>query len=241
MDNITRRSFVSQAAAGVTSLGLLSAAAHATPAEEAHLVWKNSDWKLSEFLALVKDQARIKQVFDSTQIAEGRFLNNIKNSLNGLHFGFDIPDRQVKIVAALHGPANMLNYDDYIWDKYQIGDWLSVTDPSTTKPATRNIFYNSTRPSGEDAASKDPDNPDSLYQDTSVQTLQSRGVQFLSCHTATEEQARVLVRRNKLSQSSEEVVKDMLAHLQPGVLVVAAMVAAIALLQIEGHYSYVSV
>ena len=241
MDNISRRSFVSQAAAGVTSLGLLGSAAEAAPAEEAQLVWKSSDWKIAEFQTLVKNPARIKQVFDSTQIGEGRFLNNIKNVLNGLYFGFDIPERQVKVVSALHGPANMLNYDDYIWNKYQIGEWLSVTDPSTGKPATRNIFYNSTRPSGDDAASKDPDNPDSLYQDTSIQALQSRGVQFLSCHTATEEQARVLVRRNKLSQSSEEVVKDMLAHLQPGVLVVAAMVAAIALLQIEGHYSYVFV
>jgi hypothetical protein len=241
MDNITRRSFVSQAAAGVTSLGLLSVAAEAAPAEEAQLVWKSSDWKLAAFQALVKDQAHIKQVVDSTQIAEGRFLNNIKNSLNGLHFGFDVPERQVKIVSALHGPANMLNYDDYVWNKYEIGEWLAVTDPTTGKPATRNIFYGSTRPSGADGASKDPSDPASMYQDTSIQMLQSRGVQFLSCHTATEEQARVLVRRNKLSQSSEEVVKDMLAHTQPGVLVVAAMVAAIALLQTDGRYSYVSV
>lgn len=241
MDNITRRSFVSQAAVGVTSLGLLGAAAQATPAEEAQLVWKSSDWKLSEFQALLKEQAHIKQVFDSTQIVEGRFLNNIKNSLNGLHFGFDIPLRQIKIVAALHGPANMLNYDDYIWNKYLIGEWLSVTDPTTGRPATRNIFFNSTKTFGKDAASQDPSDPDSMYQDTSVQTLQSRGVQFLSCHTATEEQAKVLVKRNKLSESSEEVVKEMLAHVQPGVLVVTAMVSAIALLQIEGHYSYVSV
>jgi hypothetical protein len=63
----------------------------------------------------------VKQVYDVTQIAEGKFLNNIKNSLNGLHFGFGIPNEQIKIVAALHGPANMLNYDDFIWNKYKIG------------------------------------------------------------------------------------------------------------------------
>src|SRR5579872_6696641 len=83
MDNISRRSFVSQAAVGVTSFGLLGATASA---QDAQLVWKTSDWKLSEFQGLVKTPARIKQVFDVTQISEGRFLNNIKNSFNGLHF-----------------------------------------------------------------------------------------------------------------------------------------------------------
>jgi intracellular sulfur oxidation DsrE/DsrF family protein len=79
-----------------------------------------------------------------------------------------------------------------------------------------------------------------VYQDTSVQALEVRGVQFLSCHTAAEEQARVLVRRNKLTQSPEEIVQDKLAHTVPGVLVVASMVAAVALLQEEGRYTYIT-
>jgi hypothetical protein len=33
----------------------------------------------------------------------------------------------------------------------------------------------------------------------------------------------------------------MLAHTVPGTLVVAAMVAAIALLQAQGHYTYITV
>jgi hypothetical protein len=36
-------------------------------------------------------------------------------------------------------------------------------------------------------------------------------------------------------------VREMLAHTVPGVLVVASMVAAIALLQAEGHYTYITV
>ncbi len=81
----------------------------------------------------------------------------------------------------------------------------------------------------------------SLFQDSSIQALQSRGVQFLCCHTATEEQSRVLIKQYSLTQRPEEVVKDMLAHTIPGILVVASMVAAIALLQSEGHYSYITV
>ncbi len=35
-------------------------------------------------------------------------------------------------------------------------------------------------------------------------------------------------------------MKDMLAHTIKGTLVVAAMVAAIALLQTDGHYTYIT-
>ena len=59
--------------------------------------------------------------------------------------------------------------------------------------------------------------------------------------TADEEQARALVAHNKLSITPEALVKEMLAHTVPGVLVVAAMVSAIALLQSEGHSSYIKV
>ena len=93
----------------------------------------------------------------------------------------------------------------------------------------------------QESAVKNPDDLNSIYQDTSMEALQSRGVQFLSCHTALEEQVPVLLSRNKLPQSPEDVVKDMLTHTLPGVLVVASMVAAIALLQAEGHYTYITV
>jgi len=238
MNNITRRSLLSRAAVGFTTIGVFSAAPLIS---ENQLVWKASEWKLAEFRKLVNDPARIKQVYDVVQIGDGKFLNNIKNSFNGLQFGFAIPERQIKIAAALHGPANMLNYDDYIWEKYQIGEWLKVIDPASGKPAVKNLFYNSKVGLDRDTGAKDPDDPNSIYQVTSMQGLQSRGTQFLSCHTALEEQVRVLVSRNKLLQSPEGVVKDMLAHTVPGVLVVASMVAAIALLQAEGHYTYITV
>jgi len=234
MNNITRRSLISGAAAGLTTLGLFGGAPHAA---DSQLVWRASEWNLNEFQKLVNDPARIKQMFDIVQVGDGKFLNNIKNSFNGLRFGFGIPERQIKIAAALHGPANLLNYDDYIWEKYQIGEWLKVTDPATGKPAVKNLYYASKIGLKQESAAKNPDDLDSIYQDTSMQALQSRGAQFLSCHTALEEQVRVLIARKQLSQPPEDIMKDMLAHTVPGVLVVAAMVAAIALLQAEGHYT----
>jgi intracellular sulfur oxidation DsrE/DsrF family protein len=188
----------------------------------------------------VNEPARVKQVYDVVQIGDGKFLNGVKNSLSGLRSGFGIPEHQIKIVAGLHGAANMLNYDDDIWDKYQIGEWLNVTDPSTGESAVKNLFYNSKGGLKKESTSKDPDDLDSIYQDTSMQALQARGVQFLSCHTGLEEQVRVLIRRDKLLQSPEYIVREMFAHTVPGVLVVPSMVAAIALLQAEGHYTYIT-
>jgi intracellular sulfur oxidation DsrE/DsrF family protein len=204
-------------------------------------VYGPADWSLSAFNALLKKPARIKQVYDIVTIGDGRFLNNIKNSLNGLHFGFGIAADAIQIVAALHGPANLVNYDDYVWQKYRVGEWLKVEDPTTGAPAVRNVFYPSVSGSKLQYSSSDPNDEGSAYQDKSVQGLQSRGVRFLSCHTATEEQARVLVKRLNLDESPEQVVRDLQAHTVPGVLIVASMVAAVALLQTEGHYSYITV
>lgn len=234
---MNRRSFVSTAATSVAAFATLGSAVRET---QAQLVYTKSDWNLSEFQQLAKSPARVKQVYDVKMIAGGGFLNNIKNSLNGLHFGFGIPEEQIKVVAALHGPANMLNYDDFIWNKYQIGAWLKIIDPLTGQPAVKNVFYPSKAGTPLRYNSENPDSAESLYQDTSIKALQHRGVKLLACHTATEEQARALIAHNSLTQQPEDIVKEMLAHTVPEVLVVASMVAAIALLQTDGHYSYIT-
>lgn len=221
-------------------IGIASTAAVNSNAE-AQLVYRPTDWNMSAFHALLKKPARIKQVYDVIPIGDGRFLNNIKNSLNGLHFGFGIPADAIQVVAALHGPSNLVNYDDYVWQKYKVGEFLKVEDPKTGAPAVRNIFYPSAAGTNLQYSSNDPNDDGSVYQDKSVQGLQSRGVRFLSCHTATEEQARGLVKRLNLSESPEQVVRDLQAHTVPGVLIVASMVAAVALLQTEGQYTYITV
>jgi hypothetical protein len=232
MSNVSRRDLMAGA-------GALCAVAVAPAAGNAQLVERHGDWKAEEFQELLHKTAHVRQVFDVTAINEGKFLNNIKNSLNGLAFGFGIAPKQVQIVAALHGAANMINYDDTMWAKYRIGEWLAVNDPQTGKPAVRNVFFPSKVAKAQ--ANEDPSDDKSSFQDKSVEGLQRRGVKFLSCHTATEEQAKVIVGRLKLAEEPEAVVKDLQAHAVPNVLIVPSMVASVALLQIDGHYSYITV
>lgn len=234
---MNRRSFVRASTIGGITFGLLGVN---NPAE-AQLVYRKSDWKVEEFEKLVRTPARVKQVYDVTAIGEGKFLNNIKNSLNGLHYGFGIPNNDIQVVGGLHGAANLLLYDDSMWSKYSLGAWLKVTDPASGHPAMTNPFYRSRTATASGSRKEDPDNPESIDQDRSIQALQQRGVRFLSCHTALEEQARVLVKANSLSVEPEAVVQDLMKHVLPGVLIVASMVAAIALLQTDGHYSYITV
>ena len=228
--NLTRRSFVGT---GIAALGTLGVP---LPSANAQLVYKRTDWKFGDFYKLLKHPAHNKQVYDIRPIGEGMFLTNIKNSLNGFHFGFGIPSEEIKIVAAMHGPSNMLNFDDAMWEKYRLGEWLQVNDPKTGKPATRNLYFQKNA-----GGSTNPDDRGSTFQDASIEALQGRGVQFLSCHTATEGQVHELVSQHSLKTPAEEIVQDFQAHTLPGVLVVPAMVAAISLLQSEGHFTYITV
>jgi hypothetical protein len=238
MSDLTRRRFASKAFAGLAAFGLFS---KLNPPAEAQLVWTTSEWKLASFEALLHQKAKVKQLFDITQIENGAFLAKVKNSLNGLHFGFGVPVDQIKLICGMHGPANLLNYDDYIWNKYKIGAWLDVNAPRSGQPAVRNPYYFSklTNDAAHITAATDSNAEDSPLQDASMQGLQRRGVRFLSCHTALEEQVRQLIKHYNLTEDPETIVRDMLAHTVPGVLVVASMESAIALLQCEGRYSYV--
>jgi hypothetical protein len=220
--------------------GAVAVATSAILAEPAHgqYVWQKPDWPAGDFDALVRSPRRIKQVIHAHEINGARFLSNAKNSLNGLRFGSGFAEDQVQLICALNGPSSMLNYSDYVWQKYRVGEWTRVNDPKTQEPAERNIFYLSGAGNPPHYASEDPGSEGSLYQSISIQALESRGVRFLACHTSAEEAARALIKQNNLSAEPEEVVKDMQAHALPGVLIVPSLAGALAILQCEGHYSY---
>lgn len=222
--------------------GAVAAAASTMWSEpvNAQYVWQKSNWQAAEFDALTHSARRIRLVVHGFAINDARFLKNAKNSLTGLQFGSGVPADQIQIVCALNGPANMLNYTDYVWQKYRIGELVKVDDPKTGQPAVRNIFYPSKAGASMHYTSEDPSSEDSAYQDFSVQSLQARGVRFLSCHSSTEEAARALIKQNSLTAQPEEIVKDIHAHALPGVIIVPALSAALALLQCDGHYSYMA-
>ena len=233
MSEFSRRSLLSGAA-------VAAAATMWTEPVHAQYVWQKPDWQAGEFDAVTHSTRRIKQALHAFSISDARVLRTAKNSLNGLRFGAGVAPDQIQVVCALNGPANMLNYTDYVWQKYRIGEWVKENDPKTGEPAVRNFYYPSKAGASLTYTSDDPNSPDSAYQDISVQGLQARGVRFLSCHSSIEEAARALIKKDNLTAQPEEIAKDIQAHILPGVLLVPALASAIALLQSDGHYGYMS-
>ncbi len=230
MNEFSRRALLGGAVA-VAGAAMWSDPVHA------QFVWPKSSWQAAEFDTLTRLQRRIKLVLHSSS-NDGKFLGNAKNALNGLVIGTGVPADQVQIVCTLNGPANMLNYTDYVWKKYRVGEFIKLKDPKTGAPAVRNFYYPSKAGASLKYTSQDPSDPNSASQDASIQGLQARGVRFLSCHSSVEEAARGLIKKFGLSAKPEEIARDMQSHTLPGVLIVPSMVGAIAYLQCEGHYAY---
>lgn len=234
-NSISRRSFVTTAAAGIAALGAIGPV---TPAAHAQEIETSSEWPVSDFNKLLHHPADVKQMFDLTG-ANGSGFQHIQNSFNALQFGFAIPANQIQIVAVMRAMATVLIFDDYAWKKYNLGVMSKINDPKTGLPAQRNIFY----PSKSDLkyASSNPNRADSIDQDSSIQALQHRGLRILGCHLATWFIAKYAANKNHLTQPHQEIYNDLAAHTLPGVLIVAAAVAAIGLLQSKGRYSYLFV
>lgn len=230
---MNRSSFLT-ASASLVAASSAAASAQTVPGGT-HLVERKADFDEAQFRQIVGRPAKIRQVFE--QIAfKPQALQNIKNSLNGLQFGYGYSPSDIAIAFAPHGPAAALNYTDYLWDKYKLGDFFAIKDPQGATIAS-NVWVKS---KSTGTASDGPDDANGMYQDTSIATLQKRGVIFLCCHTAVEEQARNLVKAGAPAAGANptEVANDMLTHLIPGALVVPSMVATMAVLQSEYHYSY---
>lgn len=189
-----------------------------------------------EFAKLVGRPAQIRQLYESVAF-KPNIWNNVKNSLNGLQFGFGYPADAIAVLFAGHGASAAYGYSDYVWKKYRIGEFFNITDASGAV-VTSNIYL--PRKSKLDP-NVSPDDEKGMYQDLSIEALQQRGLIMLTCHTAVEEQSRALVKKGFApGMSATEVADDVLTHLIPGTFVVPAMVAAIAVLQATYRYTYTS-
>lgn len=122
----------------------------------------------------------------------------------------------VNSVLAAHGKTAAVTYNDASWEKYGFGKMFDVKEtPKSDTIATRNIFLKG-----------DEDDP-------GVEDAMNAGVVVLSCHNALRGMARSLAKGKKFG-TAEEIEKDLIASLVPGVILVPAMVIAIERAQKQG-------
>lgn len=200
-----------------------------------HLVERKADFDEAAFARLAGRPADVRMVIESIAFHPPAFAN-IKNALNGLQFGYGYAPDRVSIAFAPHGASSAFTYSDYVWSKYKIGEFFKIKDDKGD-PVTANAYLSPATPPN---ASSNPDDPASIYQDTSIETLQKRGVIFLTCHTAVEEQARGLIKAGNApsGMSPSDVANDILTHLIPGTHVVPSMMATVMVLQQRFHYGF---
>ena len=200
-----------------------------------HVVERKADFDAAGFKKAVTKSSRIRQVFEQVAFKPGVFAN-IKNAMNGLQFGYGYKPGDFIVAFGGHGPSAVYGYSQAMWDKYKLGDYYPLKDAQGNTIATNS--YVSAKATYDLHA--DPDDPQGMYQDASIEMLQKRGLVFLTCHTAVEEQSRGIVKAGNApsGMSAKDVADDILTHLIPGAIVVPSMVATMAVLQHEHQYTY---
>lgn len=162
--------------------------------------------------------ARYKLMFDIGAYQNGGGLYYAKNYLNGMRDGWGVERPDVLPLLGISGDAYPIVFRDAVWLKYQYGVSSKTTDPRTGQPAVRNVWWQPR--AGEPMA------------EFGVDVLQQRGAQVLLCNNVF----RGVIRRVMVASGRPygDVRAELTAGLLPGVVVVPAMVAAMAMAQARG-------
>ena len=193
-----------------------------------------TEFNAGAFAKLVDGAADIRQVWDGGGY-HPLVLGAIKNSLNGLQFGYGISPERTLTALVLHGDANAYAYDDSMWTKYSLGTSLGLRDPQGNA-VTSNIFAHVR---SQASAMVDPNDPAGMYQDATVEALQRRGVMVFVCHNAAADHAAQLARSGVTAgMTPQAILADLLSHTIAGAVVVPSGVATITILQSRYRYAY---
>ena len=155
-----------------------------------------------------------RQLFDVPEPEGGTALRHLRNYLDAWRNAFGVGEKDVSVVVALYARTTPLGLQDAMWEKYQLGAALSLTDPTTNAPLVRNWFAHP-KP-GDPVADGEPG--------TSMETLQQRGVLFALCNNAL---TRWAARLEKSGMGAAAAVHaDLVAHALPGVVIVPDVLVA---------------
>lgn len=173
-----------------------------------------TDWDLSWLDTLT---GKHKQVFDVESLAIPLIV--VANYLRAFHEVMHLEHPDVNTVVGLAG-GYAVNAADWMWEKYRLGERHQIKDPDTGTWAVRNTF-----------ALRDP-MPKGINPEHTLQGLQKRGTVFWQCNNALNAVAGQLASANGLT--FDQVRKDMIDGLLPGVKLVPAHTMLLGLAQERG-------
>jgi intracellular sulfur oxidation DsrE/DsrF family protein len=212
---VPRRSFFGRLAGGIAGLAVVPvlpvvACASSSPPPPASLD------EVDTWLATMKGSQKV--VYDCVQAAGGPDgILYGRNFMTLSQEKLGTQDADMSVIVSFRHFATPYGYNDAIWAKYpQFASMLKAEDPTTKKPAARNV------PLHDEVLG---------FKGASLPALQARGVQFAVCGAATSFLAGVLAGASGDAKAIEEELK---ANLIPGARIVPAGVVAVQRAQKAG-------
>lgn len=130
------------------------------------------------------------------------------------------PDNDLTAVVVLRHNGICMALEDRLWEKYKLGDMFKVTDATTGSPSIRNPFYAPT---------------DAMWTNMGIDGIKgmtARGAMFCVCEMALNVYSGSVAKAT--NANPEEVKKDWLSGLLPGVQIVPSGVWAVGRAQEKG-------
>ena len=195
-----RREFIGQLAIGAAAIAASACAPAALAAPGGAPAPKPAPQTFDD--AWVKRiTGKHKAVFDAPEIADGTIVGNAWVYLDGFKKVYETTDADMSLVLVMRHGGIRLAFDDYVWEKYEIGKKEKVKDDATGKWARRNPFW-------KPAPGKGPD-------PFTLEAIANRGAIMIGCNLAARGFATQLAAKGK--EPHTEVVAEILTHLIPGV------------------------
>ena len=234
-NGLGRRAAIKMAAAILAVGGAAKSGAAPRMASADQLRPNDPLYHFDEYEAIVNRNLTIRQVFEWPNIANLELWPNVVNALNAFQFTYDVPPDQIQIVVQAYAGSTPATLDDFIWNKYSLGQALQMHD-AQGNPATVNPFLHSNITAGQ-VTSPPSDQNVPYYSDSSIEGLQRRGVLFLTCNNSLAGAATSVLKigLNPDSLTVDQIAAEMQAHLVPGALLVPAGVGELVRLQDKGY------
>jgi len=102
------------------------------------LVEKSGEFDIAAFTRRVSRPANVRPLWDAGKLYP-QILGGVKNSLNGLEFGFGMAADRLATAFVTHNESNVLLYGNDVWTRYNLGQVIGVHDPTGAVVST-NIF-----------------------------------------------------------------------------------------------------
>ena len=139
-------------------------------------------------------------------------------------------EKDCTAVVVLRHAAFLYALQDDMWAKYKLGEMQKVNDPETKAAAVRNPFW---KPKSDDFSA-----PGLGTITLGIPELQSMGVMYCVCGMALTVYSTVVA--GQTNQKPEDVKKEWIANLIPGIPVMPSGVWAVGRAQEHGcGYCYV--